>query len=250
MHDRLTNHHGLHNLIWEFTSSAAEGNHLAWYPGDDVVDIIGLDIYTDPSSSMSGQWYDVLAHYNGRKMIALSESGTLPNEELMDRYGIEWSYFSLWKDGFLDDFTAAQVQVLLNDEDIITLNELPLLPWNNTAPITGDFNRDGSVDAADYVVWRKTMGQAGMSLPADGDFNSRIDGADYALWRYQFGRTAGNRLASQELAAVPEASAAWLLLIAVAVMAIPRRAFRRAQVLRLAPNYELAAPVAAHSLSS
>ena len=83
-------HHGLHNLIWEFTSSAAEGNHLDWYPGDDVVDMVGLDIYTDPASSMSGQWYDVLAHYNGRKMIALSESGTLPNATSMETYGIGW----------------------------------------------------------------------------------------------------------------------------------------------------------------
>ena len=69
------------------------------------IDMVGLDIYTDPSSSMSGQWYDVLAHYNGRKLIALSESGTLPNAELMERSGIAWSYFSLWKDGLLDDFT-------------------------------------------------------------------------------------------------------------------------------------------------
>ena len=101
----LPSHHGLHNLIWEFTSSAAEGNHLDWYPGDDVVDMVGLDIYTDPASSMSGQWYDVLAHYNGRKMIALSESGTLPNATSMETYGIGWEYFSLWQDGFLDDFT-------------------------------------------------------------------------------------------------------------------------------------------------
>ena len=74
MHDRLhatPSHPGLHNLIWEFTSSAAKTGHLDWYPGDDVVDMIGLDIYTDPASSMSGEWYDMLAHYNGRKMIAL-----------------------------------------------------------------------------------------------------------------------------------------------------------------------------------
>src|SRR6476660_8397108 len=72
MHDRLTNHDGLHNLIWEFTSSAAEGNYKDWYPGDDVVDMVGLDIYTDPASSMSGQWYDMLNQFNGKKMLSLS----------------------------------------------------------------------------------------------------------------------------------------------------------------------------------
>ncbi|MEX0642203.1 MAG: glycosyl hydrolase, partial [Pirellulales bacterium] len=39
-YDRLTNHNGIHNLIWEFTPSAAEGNFLDWYPGDDAVDMI------------------------------------------------------------------------------------------------------------------------------------------------------------------------------------------------------------------
>jgi mannan endo-1,4-beta-mannosidase len=139
MHNRLTDHHGLHNLIWEFTSSAAKAGHEQWYPGDDVVDMVGLDIYTNRESSMSGEWYDVLAHYNGRKMIALSESGTLPNAELMDLYGIDWSYFSLWTDDFLDDFSASEVQALLNDEKIITEKELPLLPWSAL-----DYNRDGS----------------------------------------------------------------------------------------------------------
>jgi hypothetical protein len=140
---------------------------------------------------MSGEWYDVLADYNGRKMIALSESGTLPNAEAMDAYGIEWSYFSLWKDGFLDDFTASEVQELLSHEDIITLGELPPLPWSNAAPIAGDFNRDGSVDVADYIVWRKSMDQIATNLAADGDLNGRVDSGDHAIWRSQFGRAAG-----------------------------------------------------------
>ena len=32
MYERLTDVHGLHNLIWEFTSSAADGDFLDWYP--------------------------------------------------------------------------------------------------------------------------------------------------------------------------------------------------------------------------
>jgi hypothetical protein len=41
--------------------------------------------------------------------------------------------------------------------------------------IPGDFNNNGTVDAADYVVWRKTDGMQ------DG----------YNLWRMNFGRTSG-----------------------------------------------------------
>ena len=40
MYDRLTNVHGLNNLIWVWN-----GQDAAWYPGDEYVDIIGEDIY-------------------------------------------------------------------------------------------------------------------------------------------------------------------------------------------------------------
>lgn len=224
-YDRLTNVHGLDNLIWEFTSSAAEGEHLEWYPGDDVVDIVGLDIYTDPSSSMSGQWYDVLDHYNGRKLIALSESGTLPNAELMETYDIEWSYFSLWKDQYLDDFSPAQVQALLSHSDIITLDELPALPWSNLATtLPGDYNLDGTVDSADYTVWRDSLGQAGDELAADGNGDGAIDDADYAIWKLYFGQSFA--ASPSQAASVPEP--ALLTLIVISLSCLMPFASRRA----------------------
>jgi mannan endo-1,4-beta-mannosidase len=192
---------GLHNLIWEFTSSAANTGYLNWYPGDDVVDMIGLDIYTDPSSSMSGQWYDVLAQYNGRKMIALSETGTLPDPDLLNAYGIKWSYASPWNWDFVKNqyaqagYSEAQIQSILqkflNDANIITLNELPTLPWSNSAPLPGDYNRNGSVDIGDYVLWRKTQGQTGWGLAADSDLNGVVDAVDFAAWRANFGQSPG-----------------------------------------------------------
>jgi mannan endo-1,4-beta-mannosidase len=210
---------GLHNLIWEFTSSAAKTGYLNWYPGDDVVDMIGLDIYTDPSSSMSGEWYDILGQYNGHKMIALSESGTLPNANAMNTYNIGWSYFSLWKDGYLDDFTAQQVQTLLNDNKIITLNELPTLPWSNSAPLPGDFNHNGNVDISDYVGWRKSQGQTGWGLPADSDLNGHVDDADYAFWRSRFAQPTGSSSLGQS---VPEPETWMTFLMAIVGVLLSR----------------------------
>ncbi len=45
----------------------------------------------------------------------------------------------------------------------------------------GDYNQNGFVDAADYVVWRNTLGQIGAGLAADGNNNGTIDAADYDL---------------------------------------------------------------------
>ena len=49
-----------------------------------------------------------------------------------------------------------------------------------TAPVLpGDYNHNGIVDAADYVVWRDTLGQSGTGLAADGNGNHQIDSGDY-----------------------------------------------------------------------
>jgi uncharacterized protein YjbI with pentapeptide repeats len=79
----------------------------------------------------------------------------------------------------------------------VTLTAVPSLP--------GDFNLDGSVDAADYVVWRKGVGVA----PTPANYN---------LWRANFGQPSGSGAAGYPLGAsaeplsatVPEpASLAW-----------------------------------------
>jgi hypothetical protein len=60
-------------------------------------------------------------------------------------------------------------------------------------PLVADFNEDGQVDAADYVVWRKRLGQIvpGGSA-ADANEDGVINGTDYDLWRGSFGRSTAN----------------------------------------------------------
>lgn len=55
----------------------------------------------------------------------------------------------------------------------------------------GDYNLDGSVDAADYTVWRDLLGlPVALGSGPDGDFDGQITEADYALWRANFGAPA------------------------------------------------------------
>src|SRR5262249_45452443 len=49
--------------------------------------------------------------------------------------------------------------------------------------LIGDYNRDGSVDAADYILWRKASGQTGAGLAADGNHDGNVDASDYGMWR-------------------------------------------------------------------
>jgi hypothetical protein len=57
--------------------------------------------------------------------------------------------------------------------------------------LLGDYNLNGVVDAADYVVWRKTLGTTGVPAyaGADGNGDTLIDQTDYGVWRANFGRT-------------------------------------------------------------
>jgi hypothetical protein len=52
----------------------------------------------------------------------------------------------------------------------------------------GDFNADGRVDAADFVIWRKTSGTTVSPLTAgDATGDGLVDDADYRSWRTHFG---------------------------------------------------------------
>ncbi len=76
----------------------------------------------------------------------------------------------------------------------------------------GDYNGDGSVDAADYTVWRNTLGQnVANGTGADGDQNGTIEQNDYTIWKTNFGPNGG--LGALGAGAVPEPNSICLMLI-------------------------------------
>jgi hypothetical protein len=92
-----------------------------------------------------------------------------------------------------------------------------------TLPAPGDYNSNGSVDAADYVVWRDTLGQLGEGLAADGDGNQQIGAGDYDVWKMNFGKTGGVGSAI-EVIAMPEPSS-FTIVFSALVAACRRRTF-------------------------
>jgi hypothetical protein len=85
---------------------------------------------------------------------------------------------------------------------------------NLTAPLTGDYNQDGRVDAADYTIWRHSLGST-TDLRADGNINGVIDTADYYIWRANYGATSGSGSGDVANAAVPEPATMALLIMAI-----------------------------------
>jgi hypothetical protein len=90
--------------------------------------------------------------------------------------------------------------------------------------LAGDYNGNGTVDAADYTIWRNALAQPGSSLAADGNENGRIDTGDYAIWKANFGRVGGVGSAGFSTAeSVPEPGSLALVVFVLIAILMSRR---------------------------
>ena len=99
LYDKLVNEHGLDNLIWVWTldvTSGAEEHYAEWYPGNDYVDIIGVDIYEDNTDAKARQYQAALDLCGGKKLVTISECGNIPDPEKCLDAAQAWSWFMVW----------------------------------------------------------------------------------------------------------------------------------------------------------
>ncbi|MCL1844731.1 MAG: beta-mannosidase [Defluviitaleaceae bacterium] len=98
MYHRMTDYHGLNNLIWLWN-----GEHADWYPGDEYVDMIGEDPYPGERaySALSERFLQALEYTDAPKMIVMSENGSLFDPDLAVRDGAMWGFFATWKREFV-----------------------------------------------------------------------------------------------------------------------------------------------------
>jgi hypothetical protein len=103
----------------------------------------------------------------------------------------------------------------------ITVDGQPLL----LGELPGDYNGDGVVDAADYVVWRKNVG---LNTTLPNDSTPGVTQQDYDAWRSNYGRSApasGSGLIGIEK--VPEPATAVMLVMIGLAISTSRSAMRR-----------------------
>ena len=92
-----------------------------------------------------------------------------------------------------------------------------LAVWSAWSP--ADFNRDGSVDAADLASWKSNFGDVNATLSkGDANADGRVDGDDYLVWQREFSASA-----SAVAVQVPEPAGALLGAIAAAMLALLAR---------------------------
>ena len=99
--------------------------------------------------------------------------------------------------------------------------------------LAGDYNDDGVVNAADYVVWRNSI-EGGSPLSNETASTGIVDAADYTAWRANFGATNRGR-SSIVAATVPEPTG--LVLFATVFGPLVVRSSSRRPALRVSGRF-------------
>jgi GH25 family lysozyme M1 (1,4-beta-N-acetylmuramidase) len=175
---------------------------------DTVYDALGVRPIVYNSLSKANSYYTRSIAATHELWLAWWKSTANPPVASDTPFWGEWQFWQ-WTDSWSVPGVSTPV-----DGDLFngSLAELQQLLLGNDGATPGDFNRDGSVDAADYVVWRKSMGQ---TVPiysgADADGNSHVTAADFAIWKQNVG--AGGGGAASPLEVVPEPATLALALL-------------------------------------
>jgi hypothetical protein len=153
------------------------------------------DSYIQFTSPDDTTWATSVMAANSGKTIAASNWQQLSFTDWAPAYGGPGS-------ALLGNITTRNAVVHLLTDDIYldliftSFDSSGDFTYNRSTPAaaapTGDYNGNHTVDAGDYVVWRKTLN--GSASPfgsgADGDSNGTIGPGDYIYWRARFGSAA------------------------------------------------------------
>ena len=127
MYDEMVNVKGVHNIIWVWNAGEYD---TAWNPGENFYDVVSADVY-NPAYDYSSNYvlFDKLkALTKGKKIIALSENGPIPDidkevdEEAVWSWWMPW--FQTWGGGFVNQTSSSEWKKCMNDERVITLDDL------------------------------------------------------------------------------------------------------------------------------
>lgn len=128
---------GINNLIWVWTidiDPTKNKSDKAWHPGDNYVDIVGCDVYTQKKPTVLADRYNAAQMEYYTKMVTMSECGNTLEISNQWSAGAKWSYFMPWYDPKSTTestghewATAAWWNDAFAQECVITRDEMPSL---------------------------------------------------------------------------------------------------------------------------
>jgi mannan endo-1,4-beta-mannosidase len=125
MRQEFTERRGLDNLIWVL-GWAGQNVDPAWYPGRDLVDVAGADIYADDHGNLAPMFQAVKAIVGDSLPICLHENGPIPDPALLGPQA-DWLWFMTWHTRWLMDAgqnDSQKLQAYYASERYLTRDEL------------------------------------------------------------------------------------------------------------------------------
>lgn len=125
--NEMVNVKGVHNVIWVWNAGE---NDQDWNPGEAYYDIVSADIYNaDYDYSSNYVTFDNLKTLTGgKKILALSENGPIPDidkefdEEAVWSWWMPW--YQTWEGKYVDKTSKEEWTKCMNDERVVTLEDM------------------------------------------------------------------------------------------------------------------------------
>ncbi|SHL81755.1 Carbohydrate binding module (family 35) [Fibrobacter sp. UWT2] len=136
VYDRMVNVKGVRNMVWVYNPSTDDVN--GWDPGDSYYDVLGIDIYnrSGDNSSNAASFDGLKAKNKGKKILALTENGPIPDVAKMHEDVSVWSWwmpwYHTWNSKFIDQTPDAVWKSNMEDDRILTLDKMP--GWDKYKP--------------------------------------------------------------------------------------------------------------------
>jgi len=124
MFDYFVEERALDNLIWVWSKSHNSGGG-AWYPGDDYVDIAGVDTYNTPY-----RWdekYREVADITPSKPVALTETAGIPEPDRVAAGEHPFLWFLPWWGKSIQNLDQSHVESVYTHDYTVTARDLPSL---------------------------------------------------------------------------------------------------------------------------
>jgi hypothetical protein len=203
------------NTDWLEWSSRKSGsqftgpNAVAAYNADNGTSLSSLSLVSTSDPHWKDNTYDSYIFQNADPQTVGTVPSGVKQDLLMEP---------------IANFTATIKRFELTHVDVGGLVDVG---WSVVPEITpenppGDFNDDGAVNAADYVIWRKNTGNS--ALPNDNGLTNQS--ARFSLWKSNFGETLGSSASAGDAlsgSTIPEPDSIVLLAIASIVFYSRRR---------------------------
>ena len=110
----------IHNLLWSWCCDKPLEGFENYYPGDDLVDLLGADLYTsqDYPELFPENYYNKMKRLANTKPFALTENcHVIPDEKIASQ---KWLWFMFWDTLVLEKNSPEEIIRIMSHPDVIS----------------------------------------------------------------------------------------------------------------------------------